>query len=94
MLLIEPLGTNFNEILIEIHIFSFKKMHLKLSSGKYRPSCLGLNVFMLDNSFHCVDKNSHSVVLPGRTVQMRHTYQNVGVVLNVLLCDNFGCWGL
>ena len=29
MLLIGPLGTNFNEILIEIHTFSFKKMHLK-----------------------------------------------------------------
>ena len=34
MLLIEPLGTNFNEILIEIQIFSFKKMHLKMSSAK------------------------------------------------------------
>ena len=44
ILLIEPLGTNFNEILIEFHTFSFKKMHLKLSSGKCRPSCLGLNV--------------------------------------------------
>ena len=29
MLFIEPLGTNFNELLIEIHIFSFKKMHFK-----------------------------------------------------------------
>ena len=29
ILLIGPLGTNFNEILIEIHTFSFKKMHLK-----------------------------------------------------------------
>ena len=27
---IGPLGTNFSEILIEIHIFSFKKMHLKM----------------------------------------------------------------
>ena len=27
ILLIEPLGTNFNEILIEIHTFSLKKMH-------------------------------------------------------------------
>ena len=44
MLLIEPLGTNFNEILIEIHNFSFKKMHLKMSSAKWRPFCLGLNV--------------------------------------------------
>ena len=44
ILLIGPLGTNFNEILIEIHTFSFKKMHLKMSSAKWRPFCLGLNV--------------------------------------------------
>ena len=44
ILLIGPLGTNFNEILIEIHAFSFKEMHLKMSSGKWRPSCLGPNV--------------------------------------------------
>ena len=25
--------------------YSFKKMHVKMSSGKWRPSCLGLNVF-------------------------------------------------
>ena len=37
ILLIGPLGTNFNEILIEIHTFSFKKMHLKMSSAKWRP---------------------------------------------------------
>ena len=36
-LLIGPLGTNFSEILIEIHTFSFKKMHLKMSSGKWQP---------------------------------------------------------
>ena len=47
LLLIGPLGTNSNEILIEIHTFSFKKMHLKTSSGKVRPFCLGLNVLML-----------------------------------------------
>ena len=34
ILLIEPLGTNFIEILIEIHIISFKKIRLKMSSGK------------------------------------------------------------
>ena len=44
ILLIGSLGTNFNEISIEIHKFSFKKIHLKMSSGKWRPSCLGLNV--------------------------------------------------
>ena len=46
MLLIESLGTNFSEILIEIHIFSFKKMQLKMLSGKWRPFCLSLNVLM------------------------------------------------
>ena len=43
ILLIGPLRTNFNEILIEIHTFLFKKIHLKMSSGKWRPFCLGLN---------------------------------------------------
>ena len=33
ILLIGPVGTNFNEILIEIYTLSFKKMHLKMSSG-------------------------------------------------------------
>ena len=27
----------------QIHTFSFKKMHLKMSSGKWRPFCLELN---------------------------------------------------
>ena len=43
-LLIIPLGINFSEILIEIHAFSFNKMHLKMSSAKWRPFYLGLNV--------------------------------------------------
>ena len=46
MLLIRTLGTNFSEILIEIDTFSFKKMHLKKSSGKRRPFCLGLNMLI------------------------------------------------
>ena len=47
ILLIRTLGTNFSEILSEIHIFSFKKIHLKMSSGKRRPFCLGLNVLIM-----------------------------------------------
>ena len=44
ILLNGPLGTNFIEILIGIQTFSFKKIHLKMSSGKWQTSCLGLNV--------------------------------------------------
>ena len=43
ILLIGTLGTNFSAILIEIHIFSFKKMHLKMSSAKCLSFCLGLS---------------------------------------------------
>ena len=43
ILLIRPLGTNFSEFLVEILIFSFKKMRLEVLSGKRRPFCLGLN---------------------------------------------------
>ena len=44
ILLIGPFGTNSSEIFIEIYIFPFKKMHLKMSSGNCRPFSLGLNV--------------------------------------------------
>ena len=44
MLLTGPLGTNFSEILMKIHTFSFKKMHLKMLFGKWPPFCLGANV--------------------------------------------------
>ena len=44
ILLIGPLGTKFSEILIAIEAFSFKKIHLQISSAKWRPFCLGLNV--------------------------------------------------
>ena len=43
ILLIGALGAKFNEILVGIHTFSFKEMHLKMSSGKWWPFCLGLN---------------------------------------------------
>ena len=44
ILSIGPLGTNFSENLIGIQTFSFKKMPLKMSSTKWCPFCLGLNV--------------------------------------------------
>ena len=44
ILSIGPLGTNFSEIIIKIHTFSFKKLHLKVSSGKWRPFCLSASM--------------------------------------------------
>ena len=49
IVLIWTLGTNFSEILSKIHAFSFKKMYLKMSSTKWRPFCVGLNVLRFPN---------------------------------------------
>ena len=44
MLLTRTLVTNFGEIFGEIHTFSFKKMHLKMSSVTWRQFRRGLDV--------------------------------------------------
>ena len=69
ILLIEPLGTNFSEILIGIQIFSFKKMRLKMASAKWRPFCLGLNVLNMICATVPAKWGTHNVsevVLPAR----------------------------
>ena len=55
ILLIWSFGTKFSDIIIEIHIFSFEKRHLNMSSAKCRTFCLGLN-----GIYH---KHIHSFVL-------------------------------
>ena len=66
------LGTNFGEILSEIHIASSTKMHLKMSSTKWRPFCLGFNVLTHWNrvTHICVNKltiiGSDNGLSPGR----------------------------
>ena len=57
ILLIGLLRTNFNDILIEIHIFSFNKTHLKMSSVKRWPFCVSLIVLRqnIDQTFNALD---------------------------------------
>ena len=59
ILLFGLLERNFSEILIEIYTFSFLKKHLKMLSGKWRPSCLGLN---LSKGRRCVLQEFYSPV--------------------------------
>ena len=49
---IRPLGTNFNAVLIEIQIFSFRKLHLIISYAKWQPFCLSLNMLRLKQGPH------------------------------------------
>ena len=59
ILLIWTLGTNFSEILSEIHTFSFKKMHLKLSSAKGRSFCISLNVLVVERPQSCAKPSKY-----------------------------------
>ena len=67
ILLIGTLGTNFSEILIENRIISFKKMGLKVSSVKWRPFCLGLNVLSVNHVLNFWDVLYHSNIPWGLT---------------------------
>ena len=70
ILLIGPLGTNFSDILIEIHAFSFKKMHLKMSSGKRRPFCLRLCFKCRTKSFQTKGVQWHNPNAPHTILQL------------------------
>ena len=72
------LGTNFSEILSEIDTFSFKQIRWKMSSGKWRPYCLGLNVLI-----HCL---LHGMVLGWFWSSITHLYRE-GLVYQ----GNQGC---
>ena len=72
ILLNEPLGTSLSEILIGIQIFSFKKMRLKMSSAKWRPFCLGLNV--LTRIHHTVPMWSIAACPNSLVMEIRHVF--------------------
>ena len=82
ILSIRPLRTKLSEILMAIHIFSFKKMHLKMSSGKWRPCCLGLNVLSWDRWPH--EKNFHH---PGQAAKQTWSYRTYRATQTSLLLN-------
>ena len=82
ILLIGPSGTNFSEILIEIATFSFKKIHLKVSSAKRRPFCLGLLVLTMHGGV------AMFVILQSRD----HSGHGLSQWEETLLCSAFSDW--
>ena len=88
LLSIRPLGTNFSIIKIKIQNFSLMKMHLKMSSVKWRPNCPGGDELILmlvsRDSWHgfwfascCVTYQSKSGLAPGFTSQGNAFYDGV-----------------
>ena len=92
ILLIGPLGTNFSEILIKIHTFSFKKMWLKVSTAKWRPSCLGLNVLKWWHPLHGGMSKASGPVLVMYTRVVPGWIEFFVIFLLVMLLWIQSCW--
>ena len=75
ILLIGPLGTNFSENSIEILKFSFTKMRLNVSSAKWRPFCLGLNVLI---DFICLNVEAKYLIQWQQSIRV---WRNCDVLL-------------
>ena len=96
ILLIGPLGRNFNEMLIKIHTFSYKKIHSKMSSGKWRPFCLSLNVLNHRIAWNFYSYISSSVAEVPVKLQSNRTILNTNLAASRLryltLRRLFGYW--
>ena len=71
ILLIGPLKINFSEISMEIQTSSFRKMRLKSSSAKWRPSCLGLTVLIVWFAYVIVCKTGRHPPAHGAAISRR-----------------------
>ena len=79
ILLIRSLGIYFSEILIEIHTFSLKKIHLKMSSVKRRQFCLGLDMlYAIDLAlwYWCSFHNIRSTKLRLSDIELQPVHQS------------------
>ena len=98
ILLIGPLGTTFSETSTGIQAFSFKRMHLKMSSAKWRLFRLGLNVLNKKMFYR-----GPEVIYPLIYLLLSHSpshndstlyieiYNCIGILLSVLI-QHYVCW--
>ena len=79
ILWIGPLRRSFSEIFIEIETVPFKKMRLKMSSGKWRPFYLGLNVLI--TLMHLA-----RMEWPQPSTYMKNEYISCGYIILLAYC--------
>ena len=92
ILLIRPLRTNSSEFLVEILIFSFKKMRLKVSSAKRRPFCIGLNELIPVFICHPLVAKPLPVSKYTTYIFQTNTTENVVCKIATILCRSQCCW--
>ena len=93
-----PLGTNFSEILMEIYTFSFGKMHLQMSSGKWRPFWFSL-ILNVRNAWQTSDALVLVVLVLFYTNSLYPEYDlecnnivTIFVDMRVLCCSELTYW--
>ena len=84
--LIGPLGINFSRIVIKHYTFSIKKMHLKMTCGKWRPHCLGLSVLKSKLHGRRREMGSQCVLIERLTIY----YHYCRAVWNIMLLCYIG----
>ena len=84
ILLIGPLETKISEILIAIQTFSFKRMHLKMSSTKWPPFCLGLNV-LRETAFNTLRPRQNGRRFADDTFKCIFLNENVRISIKISL---------
>ena len=98
------LANNFSKILIEIHTFSFRNMHLKILYGKWRPFCLCLNVLKLIHviisylgmkswDLHVCDRAS-TITHVDRVNKSNPWYSKIWLCLNVTIWSSQICFSV
>ena len=99
LLSIGPLRTYFSENLIKIQQFSLTKMHVKMTSAKWRPSFLGVNVLRWDDretilSTIVTHPPRNTVCILKRDLELRSTKirSMYGIALYWTLFRKHRCW--
>ena len=82
---IRPQGTYFGELFLKIQKFSYKIMHLKMLSAKWRSFCVGLNELMMivyaeREMFLLLSKRKYHMVVPSPLI---YENKNTKIVLVV-----------
>ena len=89
ILLVWLLGMKFSEILINSDTFSFTKIHLKMSSGKWWPFCIRLNVLWLYSVSGIL---LLIIIIMQNCLQALNTYGSIPNGVSKCLLVIF-CWG-
>ena len=94
LLPIGPLRKYFSENLIKMQQFSLKKMHVKMSSAKWRLSCLGLNVLSGETFYRQISRSFEGATLDVIMIVLLWNLKGISAAFWVTTTSNFRTTGI